>query len=82
VTASGADTGFSTGQAFERTALRRLAFLNQIRSLDDLKSPGFRLEAPRADRAGQYSVRINDRWRVCFRRQDGDVTDVEIVDYH
>ncbi len=69
-------------QAFERTALRRLALLNQIRSLDDLKSPGFRLEALRGDRAGQYSIRINDQWRVCFRWQDGDATDVEIVDYH
>ncbi len=69
-------------QAFERTAQRRLAFLNQIRSLDDLKSPGFRLEALRGDRAGQYSIRINDQWRVCFRWRDGDATDVEIVDYH
>jgi proteic killer suppression protein len=82
VTASGADTGFSTGQAFERTALRRLAFLNQIRSLDDLKSPGFRLEALHGVRAGQYSVRINDQWRVCFRWEDGDANDVEIVGYH
>jgi proteic killer suppression protein len=57
-------------------------FLNQIRSLDDLKSPGFRLEALRGDRAGQYSIRINDQWRVCFRWQDGDTGDVEIVDYH
>jgi proteic killer suppression protein len=61
-------------QAFERTAQRRLAFLNQIRSLDDLKSPGFRLEA--------YSIRINDQWRICFRWEDGDANDVEIVDYH
>ena len=69
-------------QAFERTALRRLVYLNRIRSLDDLQSPGFRLEALRGDRVGQYSIRINDQWRVCFRWQDGDATDVEIVDYH
>ena len=69
-------------QSFERTAQRRLAFLNQIRSLDDLKSPGFRLEALRGDRAGQYSIRINDQWRVCFRWENGNVDDVEIIDYH
>jgi proteic killer suppression protein len=68
--------------AFERSAQRRLAFLNQIRSLDDLKSPGFRLEALQGNRAGQYSIRINDRWRVCFRWADGEASDVEIVDYH
>jgi len=68
--------------AFERSAQRRLAFLNQIRSLDDLKSPGFRLEALQGDRAGQYSIRINDRWRVCFRWAHGEANDVEIVDYH
>ena len=69
-------------QAFERAAQRRLAFLNQIHSLDDLKSPGFRLEALRGDRVGQYSIRINDQWRVCFRLENGDANAVEIVDYH
>jgi proteic killer suppression protein len=69
-------------QAFERTAQRRLAFLDQIRSLDDLKSTGFRLEALRGDRTGQHSIRINDQRRVCFRWEHGDATDVEIVDYH
>jgi proteic killer suppression protein len=69
-------------QGFERTAQRRLVYLNQIRSLDDLKSPGFRLEALRGDRAGRYSIRINDQWRVCFRWEDGDANDVEIVGYH
>jgi proteic killer suppression protein len=69
-------------QAFERAAQRRLAFLNQVRSLDDLKPPGFRLEALRGDRAGQYSIRIHDQWRVCFRWENGDATGVEIVDYH
>jgi proteic killer suppression protein len=69
-------------QSFERTAQRRLAFIHRIRSLDDLKSPGFRLEARHGNRAGQYSIRINDRWRICFRWEDGDACDVEIVDYH
>ncbi len=68
--------------AFERTAQRRLAFLNHIRSLEDLKSPGFRLEALRGNRAGQYSIRINDRWRICFHWEDGEAYDVEIADYH
>jgi toxin HigB-1 len=69
-------------QSCERAALRRLAFLNQIRSLDDLKSPGFRLEALKGSRRGQYSIRVNDQWRVCFRWEDGDAHDVEVVDYH
>jgi proteic killer suppression protein len=69
-------------QAFERTAQRRLAFLSQIRSLNDLKSPGFRFEALRGNRAGQVAIRINDQWRVCFRWEDGDAYEVEIVDYH
>ncbi|HUY10650.1 MAG TPA: type II toxin-antitoxin system RelE/ParE family toxin [Candidatus Dormibacteraeota bacterium] len=69
-------------QSFERAAQRRLAQLNRIRSLGDLKAPGFRLEALKGDRAGWYSVRINDQWRVCFRWNDGDAYDVEIVDYH
>ena len=51
--------------------------------LDDLRAPpGNRLEALRGDRRGQYSVRINDQWRVRFAWRDGDAWDVEIVDYH
>lgn len=51
--------------------------------LDDLKSPpGNRLEKLAGDRTGQYSIPINDQWRVCFRWQDGDAYDVEIVYYH
>ena len=45
-------------------------------------TPGNRLEALSGDRAGQWSVRINDQWRVCFRFENGDAHDVEIVDYH
>ena len=69
-------------QSFEKTAQRRLAFLNQIRSLDDLRSPGFHLEGLKGNRAGQYSIRINDQWRLCFRWEAGDAYEVEIVDYH
>lgn len=47
-----------------------------------LVPPANRLERLRGDRAGQHSIRINDQWRVCFRWEDGDAWDVEIVDYH
>jgi proteic killer suppression protein len=64
-------------------ALRKLAILNRAARLDDLRvPPGNRLEKLINDRAGQYSIRINDQWRVCFGFADGQVFDVEIVDYH
>ncbi|GAB4410311.1 MAG: hypothetical protein Kow00123_23910 [Anaerolineales bacterium] len=51
--------------------------------LQDLRvPPGNRLEKLSGDRAGQYSIRINDQWRICFRWRDGDAYDVEITDYH
>jgi len=51
--------------------------------LDDLRvPPGNRLEALKGDRSGQFSIRINDQWRVCFEWREGDVYEVEIVDYH
>ena len=51
--------------------------------LDDLRlPPGNRLEALRGNRSGQHSIRVNDQWRICFRWQDGDAFEVEIVDYH
>ncbi len=57
--------------------------LNNAQSLDDLRiPPGNRLEALRGNRSGQYSIRINDQWRICFRWSAGDVFEVEIVDYH
>ncbi len=66
-----------------RVALRKLLILHAASSLDDLKvPPGNRLEKLKGDRKRQYSIRINDRWRVCFRWKDGDAYDVEIVDYH
>jgi toxin HigB-1 len=66
-----------------RVALRKLVQLDAATRLDDLRiPPGNRLEALRGARAGQYSIRINDQWRVCFRWHDGDAFDAEIVDYH
>ena len=64
-------------------ALRKLRMLNNAHGLSDLRSPpGNRLEKLKGDRAEQHSIRINDQWRICFRWQDGDAFDVEIVDYH
>jgi proteic killer suppression protein len=67
----------------QRVARRKLLLLSQARRLNDLRSPpGNRLEALQGNRAGQYSVRINERYRLCFRWQGEDAFDVEIVDYH
>ena len=64
-------------------ASMKLDQLHAAIALDDLAAlPGNRFEALKGDRKGQYSIRINDQWRVCFRFADGDVLDVEIVDYH
>lgn len=57
--------------------------LNSASSLEDLRiPPANRLEALKGGRKGQHSIRINDQWRICFRRKDGDAHGVEIVDYH
>jgi toxin HigB-1 len=70
-------------RAFERPARRKLLYLHRARGLEDLDAPpGNRLEALKGDRRGQYGIRINDRWRICFTWRDGDAYDVEIVDYH
>jgi len=70
-------------KAFERQARRRLLYLNQAVSLEDLRiPPSNHLEALSGDRKGQLSIRINTQWRICFRWNDGAVYDVEIVDYH
>ena len=64
-------------------ALRKLRLLNQARVIGDLRAPpAHRLEALSGDRKGQYSIRINDQWRICFTWRDGGVENVEIVDYH
>ena len=66
-----------------RVALRKLAMLDAAGALDDLRvPPGNRLERLHGDRKGQHSIRINERWRICFRWRDGDAHEVEIVDYH
>ena len=67
----------------QRAALRKLVVLDAAESLDDLRvPPGNRLEKLSGKRAGQYSIRVNDQWRVCFRWRDHDACDVELVDYH
>lgn len=69
--------------AFERVALRKVRQLQVAQLLSDLRvPPGNRLEALAGDRDGQYSIRINDQYRICFRWVEGGVEDVEIVDYH
>lgn len=66
-----------------KIALRKLRMLNRANILNDLKvPPGNRLELLHGDREGQYSIRINDQWRICFKWCDQDAYDVEIVDYH
>jgi proteic killer suppression protein len=69
-------------QAIEKAARVRLALLDAATSVRDLNLPGLRLEALKGNREGQYSIRINDRFRVCFEWRDGDARNVEIVDYH
>lgn len=67
----------------QATALRKLRLLNQARVLDDLRAPpGNRLEPLKGARIGQYSIRINDQWRICFAWREGAPTNVEILDYH
>ena len=67
----------------QQIALRKLRMLNRAQSLQDLRvPPANRLEKLAGDRTGQFSIRINDQWRICFIWQDGDVLGVEIVDYH
>jgi toxin HigB-1 len=85
-----ADTeALASGRRFKRfsnvesVARRKLRQLQIAGKLEDLRvPPGNRLEALKGDRAGQYSIRINDQFRVCFRWTDAGAEDVEIVDYH
>lgn len=68
---------------FARQAKRKLLMLHAAAEVRDLRSPPCnRLEKLSGDRAGQYSIRINDQWRICFRWEEGGATDVEICDYH
>jgi proteic killer suppression protein len=69
--------------AIRSVAERKLAQLDAAATLEFLRAPpGNRLELLRGDRAGQWSIRINDQWRICFRWQNGDALGVEIVDCH
>jgi toxin HigB-1 len=70
-------------QSIERIARRKLTMLDEAETLKDIAAlPGNRLEALKGDRKGQDSIRINDRYRVCFVWIDGQALDVEIADYH
>jgi len=67
----------------QRTARRKLIYLDDAEDLQDLRAPpGNMLEKLKGDRAGQYSIRINDQWRICFEWDDNKARNVEIVDYH
>jgi proteic killer suppression protein len=67
----------------QQIALRKLRMLHRAVTLEDLRvPPANRLEKLAGDRLGQYSIRINDQWRICFEWQAGDAHNVEIVDYH
>jgi proteic killer suppression protein len=80
---------YATGKAKQlppeitRRATRKLEYLDLATGLDDLRVPlGNRLHALERNRKGQFSISINDQWRICFRFVDGDAFDVEITDYH
>ena len=71
------------GSDLQRMANRKLLIIDAAETLNDLRvPPGNRLERLRGDRSGQYSVRINDRWRICFTWSAAGATEVEITDYH
>ena len=70
-------------ESFRQQAERRLQIIDSAASLDDLRNlPSNRFESLRGDRKGQYSISINQKWRICFKWEAPDVLDVEIVDYH
>ena len=79
---------FETGKSrrwnsIARVAVRKMVQIDSATTLDELNvPPGNRLEALKGDRGGQHSIRISDRWRICFRWEGDGVHDVEIVDYH
>ncbi len=70
-------------QGFKRQALRRVTILNEATRIEDLRNlPSNRFEALGGDRKGQYSIRINNQWRICFTFRKGEAHEVEITDYH
>jgi proteic killer suppression protein len=69
--------------AIERIAFRKLRQIENVSRVEELaEPPGNRLEKLHGDREGQWSIRINDQWRICFEWRDGDAYEVEIIDYH
>lgn len=69
--------------SLQRQAARKLLILHAAERIQELRvPPGNRLERLKGDRAGQYSIRINDQWRICFNWRDGHAYEVEITDYH
>ncbi|HEY6445823.1 MAG TPA: type II toxin-antitoxin system RelE/ParE family toxin [Acidobacteriaceae bacterium] len=69
--------------SIERSAFRKLRQIESVDRVEELaEPPGNRLEKLQGDRRGQWSIRINDQWRICFAWRDGDAWQVEIVDYH
>jgi proteic killer suppression protein len=67
----------------QRNAYRKLLMIDAAGSISDLRiPPGNRLEKMAGDRQGQYSIRINEQWRICFNWRENDAFDVEITDYH
>ncbi len=69
-------------QKIEKAARIKLGFLDAAATLTDLTLPGLRLEKLSGNRAGQYSIRINEQYRICFRWREGDAYEVEVTDYH
>ena len=87
--ASETERFFATGKSrripseIRSRAVMRLSQLDAATAIDDLRSPpSNRLEQMKGERKGQWSIRVNEQWRVCFRFESGDAFDVEIVDYH
>ena len=77
------DTSTKLPKDIQRTARRKLLYLDDADDLQDLLAPpGNRLEKLKGDRAGQHSIRINDQWRICFVWVGNKANNVEIVDYH
>ncbi|MGV0633256.1 type II toxin-antitoxin system RelE/ParE family toxin [Mycolicibacillus trivialis] len=73
----------SLDRRIQRAVLRKLELIHAAADVEDLRiPPGNRLEQLKGDRKGQYSVRVNDQWRICFVWRDGGAHDVEFVDYH
>jgi proteic killer suppression protein len=67
----------------QRASLRKLELIHAAAAVKDLRiPPGNRLERLKGDRLGQYSIRVNDQWRICFVWKDGGAEDAELVDYH